>query len=110
MGRTPRIVHDSGGSCRWRLAMRTFLAMAAAAALVAGCARSYEPIVDTKGIDEARYQQDLSECRDYAEQVNVGGEAAVGTGIGAALGAAIGAIAGAFGANAGKGAALGAGL
>src|SRR5882757_9959584 len=77
---------------------------------IAGCAGSYEPIVDTKGVDEARYQQDLLECRDYAEQVSVGGEAAKGVGIGAVLGGALGAIAGAFGGGAGRGAALGAGI
>ena len=77
---------------------------------VTGCAHSYEPIIDRKGVDQARYQQDLAECRDYADQVGVGGEAAKGTGIGAVLGGALGAIAGAFGGGAGRGAALGASI
>ena len=90
--------------------MRLVLLLTAVTTGLAGCAHSYEPIVDTKGVDQARYQQDLSECRDYADQVNVGGEAAAGTGIGALLGGALGAIAGAFGGGAGRGAALGAGV
>src|SRR5260370_40609423 len=30
--------------------------------LLAGCAQSYQPVVDTKGVDTAKYQQDLFEC------------------------------------------------
>lgn len=77
---------------------------------LAGCARSYEPIVDTKGIDQAQYEADLADCRQYAEKVNVGGEAGMGAVVGTVLGAALGAVAGSFGANVGSGAALGAGV
>ncbi|HEX7007511.1 MAG TPA: glycine zipper family protein [Alphaproteobacteria bacterium] len=77
---------------------------------LAACARSYEPIVDMKGVDQARYQQDLAECRAYAEQVSPAGEAAAGGLLGAGVGAALGAIVGAFGGGAGSGAALGAGV
>jgi hypothetical protein len=86
------------------------LVLAALLGTLAGCARSYEPIIDSEGVDPARYQQDLEACRGYAEQVSVGGEAAAGTGIGAVFGTALGAIAGAFGGGAGEGAAIGAGL
>jgi outer membrane lipoprotein SlyB len=89
--------------------MRRLVLLALLSGLV-GCARSYEPIVDMQGVDAVQYQQDLEACRAYAEQVNVGGEAATGTGIGAVFGSALGAIAGAFGGEAGKGAALGASL
>lgn len=75
---------------------------------LAACAQSYEPIIDMKGVDEAKYRQDLSECRAYAEEVSPAGEAAKSGGIGAALGAALGAIAGAFTGGAGRGAAIGA--
>ena len=76
---------------------------------LAGCAGSYEPIIDRKaGIDEAKYQQDLSECRGYAEQVSPAGDAATSAGIGAVLGAALGAIGGAITGSAGTGAAVGA--
>ncbi len=79
-----------------------------AAMLIAGCAQSYDPIVDTKGVDQARYEQDLAECRQYAEQVSPAGEAAAGGVLGAAFGAALGAVIGAFSGSAGRGAAIGA--
>jgi outer membrane lipoprotein SlyB len=85
------------------------LGMVLAASLgIAGCAQSYQPVVDTKGVDSARYQQDLYECRQYAEQVSPAGDAAVGGLAGAAGGAALGAIVGAFTGGAGTGAAIGA--
>jgi len=85
------------------------LSMVLVAALgVAGCAQSYQPVVDTKGVDSARYQQDLYECRQYAEQTSPAGDAAVGAVAGAAGGAALGAIVGAFTGSAGTGAAIGA--
>jgi hypothetical protein len=90
--------------------MKRFLATAMAAATLAGCAQTYQPIVDTRGQDSARYQQDLYECRQYAEQVSPAGQAAVGGVGGAAAGAALGAITGALvgGVSAGEGAAVGA--
>ncbi len=77
---------------------------------LAGCAHGYEPIIDTRGVDPARYQADLADCRGYAEQVSPAGEAAGGAVVGAAVGAALGAVAGAFGGDAGGGAAVGAAL
>ena len=90
--------------------MKRFLTLAVATATLAGCAQTYQPVVDTKGHDTARYQQDLYECRQYAEQVSPAGQAAVGGLGGAAAGAALGAITGALvgGVNAGEGAAFGA--
>ena len=76
--------------------------------VLAGCAQSYQPVVDTKGVDNAKYQQDLLECRQYAEQVSPAGEAATTGLLGAAGGAALGAIVGAFSGGAGTGAAIGA--
>lgn len=78
--------------------------------VLAGCAQSYQPVVDMKGVDTAKYQQDLYECRQYAEQVSPVERAAGGALLGAAGGAALGAITGglASGVSAGSGAALGA--
>ena len=77
------------------------LSKAASAALgiavLGACAQTYQPIVDTKGVDQTKYQQDLAECRQYAEQVNPAGEALAGALLGAGLGAALGAITGSFG-------------
>lgn len=60
---------------------------------VSGCA-SYRPVIDTKGVDMSRYEQDLAECQAYAQGENPAAQAAIGAGIGAALGAAIAAAAG----------------
>jgi outer membrane lipoprotein SlyB len=74
----------------------------------AGCASSYEPVVDMKEVDQAQYQQDLEECRAYADKVDVAGSVATDTIVGAAAGAAVGAALGAsVGDFAGSGAALG---
>ena len=86
--------------------------MAAALVLIlAGCG-PYEPIIDRGRTDfnEAAYQYDLAQCRAYAEQIDMGQQAAYGGALGAATGAAFGAIGGAFAGNAGTGAALGASL
>src|SRR5882672_7111553 len=59
----------------------TRLALVAIALGLAACA--YRPIVDPKRSDMARYETDLAECRQIAEQ-------APGPGTGAAVGAAVG--------------------
>jgi len=72
------------------------LAALAAATLLGGCAAQQpgrDPIVDLKGVDPARYQVDLAECRTYADQVGVGQDAAVGAVTGAVLGGVTGAVA-----------------
>jgi hypothetical protein len=93
---------------RFGLVLMANLSLGALA--LTGCAQSYQPVVDTKGVDSARYQQDLYDCRQYAEQVSPAGNAAIGGLGGAAGGAALGAITGAIlpGVSAGNGAALGA--
>jgi outer membrane lipoprotein SlyB len=59
--------------------------------LVAGCA-AYQPIIDNRGVDPARYQADLYECQQYAARVDPAANAA-GTAIASAvMGAALGAI------------------
>lgn len=83
-------------------------ALAAVSLILAGCATTYTPVVDTKGVNMEKYQQDLNECRALADQVDAaesgGTDALIGAGVGAAGGAALGAIGG----NAGIGAATGA--
>lgn len=60
-------------------------------ALLLGCTGGtlYRPLVDTKGVDRARYAQDQEECARYASQV-------AGPGTQAAVGAVAGAVAGAL--------------
>ena len=54
----------------------------------------HSPIVDTQGMDMSNYEQDLAECQEYAKQVEMGKDTAIGAGAGAALGWAISAIGG----------------
>ena len=68
---------------------------------------AHEPIIDRRGIDEARYEQDLAECRAYAEEVNTAEETAKGGAVGAAVGGVLGAVIGDRG-TAGRGAGIGA--
>jgi hypothetical protein len=89
---------------------KSVAAVTGASLLLMSCASSYRPIVDMKGVDSARYEADLAECRAYAEEVSPAGQAVAGAGIAAALGAALGAVAGAFSGNAGSGAAYGASI
>ena len=52
------------------------------------------PVIDTKGIDMSNYKVELSECTQYAEQISMGEEAAIGAGLGAAFAWAVSAVAG----------------
>jgi hypothetical protein len=78
-----------------RLKMWTTLAVGV---VLVGCATSgadYQPIVDTKGINAAQYQNDLAECQSIAQQTQpVGNAAAKDAGAGAAIGAVLGSIGG----------------
>jgi Glycine-zipper domain len=85
--------------------MRT-LVVVILALCAAAC--SSDPIVDMKGVDEERYEQDLAECRQYADQVDVARSAGGGALLGAAGGAAVGAVVGAITGRPGTGAAVGA--
>jgi uncharacterized protein YcfJ len=79
------------------------------ALVMAGCA-SDRVIVDTKGVDMSRYEQDKAECETYASQVSTGEQAGKGAIGGAVVGAAIGAIVGnstTVGRSAGVGGVLG---
>ena len=66
--------------------------------LLSGCASSgadYQPIVDTKGVNQAQYQIDLNDCKTISEQTQPAANAALkDAGAGAAIGAVIGAIGG----------------
>ncbi|MEL7296980.1 MAG: glycine zipper family protein [Pseudomonadota bacterium] len=72
--------------------------------VLAGCASHPDPIIDSKGVDMAKYQQDLAECREYAKSVSATEGAAKGAALGAVVGAAAGAISGNPDAGAGYGA------
>lgn len=66
--------------------------VAAALVLVAGCSAHPDPIIDTRGVNMTVYEQDLSDCKSYAEQVPVASGVAKSAAAGAAVGGAIGAV------------------
>lgn len=71
--------------------MQKTITVLLAAALTSGCATrgsNYVPMIDTKGVDEAKMAQDVTECQAYAKQRYDETQAAL---FGALLGAAIGA-------------------
>ena len=84
----------------------TFSAIAFVTVTLSGCATApsganYRPIVDTKGVDFNRYENDLRECQAYALQTASAAESAAA---GAVAGAVLGALlAGAAGSNYSKG-------
>lgn len=80
-----------------------FVLPSLAALLLTACASHPDPIIDTKGVDMAKYEKDLAECRQYAKDVSV----AEGAARGAAVGAVVGAVAGAISGNADRGAGYG---
>lgn len=78
--------------------MKALSALVVLAVVLTGCAGRDRPpggvIVDMKGVDPARYQADLAECRTYADQVDVAGKAVGGAVGGAVVGGLIGAAVG----------------
>jgi len=63
-------------------------------AITCGCAAHPDPIIDMKGVDLERYDQDWVECEAYTEEVIVAKGVAKGAGLGAAVGGAAGAVGG----------------
>ena len=74
-------------------ATRILLLVIAAAAFT-GCAANPDPIIDMKGVDLDRYEEDWDECEAYTDEVLVARGVAKGAGLGAVVGAAAGAIGG----------------
>jgi uncharacterized protein YcfJ len=71
-------------------------------ALLSGCASTaqvYQPIVDPAVGDMSKLPAALVECRDLAEQIRQGDNAAGGAVVGAVLGLAVGAMFGLRGQN-----------
>lgn len=60
---------------------------------LSACA-SQKVIIDKQGVDMTKYEQDLAECRQYAEEVDTSSEAAKGALGGAVIGGTVGAILG----------------
>lgn len=85
--------------------MKPMLPLCLSLGLLVACTATREIIIDEKGVDMSRYQQDLAECEQYAEGVQTGEKGARGAASGAVIGGAVGAIfGGADGAARGAGA------
>lgn len=71
---------------------------AAAMLSLLGCAEmgsNVQPIIDTKGVNMNKYEQDLQECQSIAtQQLGVVPVAVKGAGAGAAIGGLVGLVAG----------------
>jgi len=52
------------------------------------------PIIDTQGVNFARYDVDLRQCQDYADEVAIAQQAGSGTITGAVVGGVFGAVIG----------------
>ena len=71
---------------KYRLSMLSLVLFAAA------CTTTDEIIIDKKGVDLARYERDLAECRTYSSEVKTGEKGVRGAASGAVVGGAIGAV------------------
>lgn len=80
--------------------MNPALTVLLATAMLAGCAvapvaNSNYSLVDPKGVDMGKYQEDYAECAQLANQTDVGNRAAAGGAGGAVFGAVLGGLLGA---------------
>ena len=76
--------------------LRSVVVVLLSALLSVGCATpsQYRPVVDTKDMNIARYEQDLRECQQYAYQVDAANTTAANAAAGAVV---LGALAAVFG-------------
>lgn len=79
-----------------------------AGVILGGCAAHPDPIIDMRGVNEAKLAQDWEECESYSEEIRIEVGAAKGAAGGAVIGAASGAINGGARDGAGYGAIYGA--
>ena len=82
----------------------SLLLLSFALALLGGCAAHPDPIVDTKGVNEAALAMDWAECEAYTDQIYIEQGIARSAATGAVVGAAAGAISGDAADGAGYGA------
>ncbi len=74
--------------------MRIHVVLIAALPLLPACTTTDEIIIDRKGVNMVAYEQDLAECREYAQAVKTGEKGARGAASSAVVGGAVGAILG----------------
>lgn len=76
--------------------------------ITVACTTTSEIIIDDRGVDMAKYEDNLTDCEGFAEQVAVGEKTARGAASGAVIGGAIGSVSDSRHHDAGEGAAIGA--
>jgi outer membrane lipoprotein SlyB len=91
-GKSGMIMEPSAG--RYTKALKSSALMGVLVFSLAACTTTDEIIIDQKGVDMSRYEQDLAECKTYASEVKTGGKAAKGAVSGAVVGGLIGAAVG----------------
>lgn len=75
--------------------MRSFVVLTVVVLLAACAGATYRPLVDSRNVDMNKFEADLRDCQQYAEQVaGAGTNAAVGAVAGAIFGAVLAAAAG----------------
>lgn len=72
--------------------MKFLLSTALILSALSGCTTTNEIIIDDRGVNMAKYEDDLAQCEVFAEQVPVGEKAARGAASGAVVGGAIGSV------------------
>lgn len=85
---------ESNPATREPAVKRTYFPVLIAASILAACTTTDEIIIDEKGVDMAKYREDLAQCREYSDQVKTGEKAARGAASGAVIGGLIGAAVG----------------
>ena len=79
----------------WQHTRLTLSPISGAVLLTACAGAEVRPIVDMKGVNEARYEKDLAECQEYVKEASgMGGTAPEGAGAGALIGGGGGAYKG----------------
>ena len=73
--------------------MKVLAALALVSLLLTGCVNN-KMIVDQRGIDAEKYQQDLADCELYAEEISIAERTATGAAAGAVIGGVMGALLG----------------
>lgn len=95
------------GAARRSKALKNVTLLVAFIIPLAACTTTDEIIIDKHGVDMSRYNQDLAECKTYANEVRTGSKATRGAMTGAVVGGLIGAAVG-NSSDAGRGAGVGA--
>lgn len=83
---------DNSSTSATRRGLGGIAALMLLAAALAGCAGKSKPVIDPAGVDMERYQADLAECEQVAQQVDqkAGAEAAGGALVLGLIGAVVG--------------------